>query len=110
VAYDQRFSAFFAALGFHQAAGPSLTETTCVRAVGDYCTPPHVTRRLLSNAPFMRDGDEEECRGVWGGGDKFSHSTSSRRASVSEAGRDPDKLQRQGSRGIGQRFGRSRTV
>ncbi len=43
---------------FQQAADPSLTESACVHAVSDICTPPHVTRRLLSDAPFMRDGDE----------------------------------------------------
>jgi hypothetical protein len=43
---------------FQQVAGPSLTESTCVRTVSNFCTPPHVTRRLLSDAPFERNGDE----------------------------------------------------
>jgi hypothetical protein len=35
-----------------------------------HCTPPHVTRRLLSDAPFLRDGDEGKFSGARGCGDK----------------------------------------
>ena len=50
---------------FQQAADPSLTERGCVPSVSDICTPPHVTRRLLSDAPFSEDGDEGSV-GEWG--------------------------------------------
>jgi hypothetical protein len=47
---------------FQQVAGPSLTESGRVTpTVGNFCTPPHVPRRLLSDAPF---NEGRRCGGV----------------------------------------------
>jgi hypothetical protein len=60
-------------------------------------SPPHVTRRLLSDAPFWRSGDEASV-GECGEAGISSLSTNVIPARERErAGRDPGKSQREGS-------------